>query len=177
MLLKKNLKNKKGLILWITGLSGSGKSTIGVKLKKLIERKYGKTVIIHGDDVRKIYNNKSYSISDRLKLGISNSNLCKLISDQNVNVVFTTVGLFHELFNYNRKNLDNYIEIFIKSDIKKLIRNKKKTFYKKKTINVWGIDLEPQYPKKPDIIIKNNFDKTITYLSKTIFEKIQKIKK
>lgn len=177
MLIKKNLKNKKGLILWITGLSGSGKSTIGIKLKKLIERKYGKTVIIHGDDVRKIYNNKSYSMSDRLKLGKSNSNLCKLISDQNVNVVFTTVGLFHELFNYNKKNLDNYIEIFIKSDIKKLIRNKKKTFYKKKTSNVWGIDLKPQYPKKPDIIIKNNFDKSITYLSKTIFEKIQKIKK
>ena len=52
------------------------------------------------------------------KLGKSNSNLCKLISDQNINVVFTTVGLFHELFNYNKKNLDNYLEIFIKSDTK-----------------------------------------------------------
>ena len=166
-----------GIVFWITGLSGSGKSTIGVKLKKLIESEYGKTIIIHGDDVRKIYNNKSYSINDRLKLGKSNSNLCKLISDQNINVVFTTVGLFHELFNYNKKNLDNYLEIFIKSDIKKLIKNKKKTFYKKKVNNVWGIDLEPQYPKKPDIIIKNNFNKTTTYLAKKIFEKIQKIKK
>ena len=50
-----------GIVFWITGLSGSGKSTIGVKLKKLIESEYGKTIIIHGDDVRKIYNNKSYS--------------------------------------------------------------------------------------------------------------------
>ena len=171
----KKILNNKGIVFWITGLSGSGKSTIGEKLKKLIEKHYGKTIIIHGDDIREIYKNKSYSLKDRLNLGKSNSNLCKLISDQNINVIFTTVGLFHKLFNYNKKNLNNYFEIFIKSDIKKLIKNKKKTFYKKNTKNVWGIDLKPQYPKKPDIIIKNNFDKTITYLAETIFKKIKKI--
>ena len=174
--MNKIIKNK-GIVFWITGLSGSGKSTIGEKLKKIVEKNYGKTVIIHGDDIRKIYKNKSYSITERLNLGKSNSNLCKLISDQNINVIFTTVGLFHKLFNYNKKNLDNYLEIFIKSDIKKLIKNKKKFFYKKKKKNVWGIDLKPQYPQRPDIIIRNNFDKTATYLAETIYKKIKKIKK
>ena len=52
---KKNI----GIIFWITGLPGSGKSSIGNKLKPLIEKKYGKTVIIHGDEIRNIYKKKN----------------------------------------------------------------------------------------------------------------------
>ena len=50
-----------GIIFCITGLSGSGKSTIGEHLKAKLEKEYGKTVIIHGDDIRKIFKFKSYT--------------------------------------------------------------------------------------------------------------------
>ena len=83
--------------------------------------------------------------------------------------------MFYELHKYNRRNLKNYIEIFIKTDLNKLKKNKSKSFYKSKTKNVWGIDLKPQYPKKPDIIIENNFDKSINIISKILFKKIKKI--
>ena len=165
---------KSGKIFWITGLSGSGKSAIGEKLKVLIEKTYGKTLIIHGDDIRDIFKFKFYSRSKRLILGKSYSDLCKLISEQGLNVVYTTVGLFYELHKYNRRNLKNYIEIFIKTDLNKLKKNKSKSFYKAKTKNVWGIDLKPQYPKKPDIIIENNFDKSINIITKILFKKIKK---
>ena len=119
-------KKKPGIVFWITGLSGSGKSTIGNFIKKYIDKNYGKTVIIHGDDIRNIYHLRKYKKKERLKLGISNSNLCKLISSQGINVIFTTVGLFYELHKYNRSNIKNYIEIYVKSDIKTLVRKKKK---------------------------------------------------
>ena len=45
------IRNKCGIIFWITGLSGSGKSSIGNKIVKNLNKKYGKTIIIHGDDV------------------------------------------------------------------------------------------------------------------------------
>ena len=168
---------KLGKIFWITGLSGSWKSTIGEHLKKLLLKEYGRTIIIHGDDLREIFHLKSYNKSKRLKLGKSYSDLCKLISKQKVNVVFTTVGLFSELFSYNRKNLKNYIEIYIKTNINKLKKNKSKIFYKVKTSNVWGLDIKPEYPKKPDILIENNFNKTSTKLAKIIFERIKKLEK
>ena len=166
-----------GTIFWITGLSGSGKSTIGELLKTKLEKEYGKTIIIHGDDIREIFKFNSYTKNKRLKLGKSYSDLCKLIAKQNVNIVFSTVGLFKELFLYNRKNLQNYIEIYIKTDIQKLKKNKSKSFYKVETRNVWGFDLKPDYPKKPDILIENNFDKTTAKLALIIFEKIKKLKK
>lgn len=128
---------KKGIVFWITGLSGSGKSTIGNLIKKDIEKLFGKTIIIHGDDIRNIYHLRKYNKKERLNLGISNSNLCKLISSQGINVIFTTVGLFNELYKYNKSNIENYIEIFIKSDIKTLVKNKKKGFISLKQ-NLYG---------------------------------------
>lgn len=171
------MKSKKyGKVFWITGLSGSGKSTIGEYLKKMINKKYGKTIIIHGDNVRDIFQLKSYTKTKRLKLGKSYSDLCRLLTQQNINVIFTTVGLFNELFLYNRKNLKNYIEIYIKTNIEKLKKNKSKTFYKVKASNVWSLDLKAQFPKKPDIMIENNFNVSPMMLAKKIFEKINSIK-
>ena len=170
----KNKKKKYGIVFWITGLSGSGKSTIGNKIAKNINKNFGKTVIIHGDDIRNIYNFKNYSPKDRLELGKSNSNLCKLISNQGINVIFTTVGLFHKLHIYNKLNIKKYIEIYIKSDIKNLIKKKKKIFYKKKTKFVWGLDIQPEFPKKPDIILQNSFKISIKKLSETLIKLINK---
>ena len=162
-----------GKIFWITGLSGSGKSTIGKHLKPLINKKYGKTVLIHGDDIRDIFQFRFYSKNKRLKLVKAYSDLCKLIIKQKINVIFTTVGLFNEIFKYNRKNLINYTEIFIKSDLRNLKKKKLKTFYKVKTSNVWGIDIKPQYPSNADIIIENNFKKETLKLAKEIFKKLE----
>ena len=169
-----NRKKNHGIVFWITGLSGSGKSTIGNLIKKGIDKNYGKTIIIHGDDIRDIYHLTKYKRKDRLNLGISNSNLCKLISSQGVNVIFTTVGLFHRLYQYNRANIKNYIEIYIKSDIKNLLKKKKKHFYKKKTKFVWGLDIKPEYPKKPDIILQNTFQTSVKKLSETLVKLINK---
>jgi adenylylsulfate kinase len=169
-------KKKPGIVFWITGLSGSGKSTIGNLIKKYIDKNYGKTVIIHGDDIRNIYHLRKYKKKERLNLGISNSNLCKLISSQGINVIFTTVGLFYELHKYNRNNIKNYIEIFIDANLKKIEKRKEKFFYRKKTKNVWGKDIKPEFPKKSHIIIKNNYKKSTNALSKELIKKINDLK-
>ena len=55
---------KKGIVFWITGLSGSGKSTIAKYIKKKVEKKYGNTIIINGDDIRKIFNFQNYELKE-----------------------------------------------------------------------------------------------------------------
>lgn len=162
-------------IFWLTGLPGSGKSNIGKLLLPMIKKKYGATILIHGDNIRNIYNIKNYDHNFRLKLGKSNFNLCKFIASQGVNVIFTTVGLIHKLHSYNRNNYKNYVEIFIESNIKQLINKKKKKFYRKITKNLVGIDIIPQFPKKPHIKICNDFSKSIAKLKEELFLKIIKI--
>ena len=52
------LNKKKGIVFWITGLSGSGKTRIGHKIKNDIIKKYGPTILFSGDDIRNIFNLK-----------------------------------------------------------------------------------------------------------------------
>ena len=40
---------------------------------------------------------------------------------------------------------------------------------------MYGVDLKPQFPKKPHIIVENNFDQTVFQLTKLIFEKIRRL--
>jgi adenylylsulfate kinase-like enzyme len=85
------------------------------------------------------------------------------------------VCLFKNIRKLNRSKLDNYIEIFIKTDLHQILLNNKKYFYKKKHRNVWGVDISPEFPKKPHILVINNFDKNIKNLSDEIFIKIKNI--
>ena len=135
---KFKLDKKKGIVFWITGLSGSGKSTVAKNIKKNISNKYGKTVLINGDKLRNIFKLKGYSKKERLDIGISYSKISKLLTNNKVNVIIATVGLFHELHNYNRKTLANYVEIFLQCKIQKLIKKKNKFFIKKENKKCLG---------------------------------------
>ena len=59
-----------GILFFITGLSGSGKTSISTRVKKFIEYRYGKTLLLTGEKIREIYQFKGFSRQDRLKLGM-----------------------------------------------------------------------------------------------------------
>ena len=168
----KNTKSTKK-IFWITGLSGSGKTSIGKAILPKIKQKFGNTILINGDDIRNIFNIKVYNRSFRINIGKSYFDLCMFFLKQDFNVIFTTVGLWHDVQKYNKlKGKNRYVEIFIDADIKQLLKRKSKFFYKRKTKNVVGLNIKPEFPKKPTIHIKNNFDKNILNLSKELLIKI-----
>ena len=124
----KKLRKNKGILFWITGLSGSGKTTIAEKINNDISNKYGPTVIVSGDNLRKILNLKKFSRKDRLVYALSYSKFCKCITDNKINIILSTVSMFHKVRKWNRTNISNYVEIYIQSDINKIIRQKKKFF-------------------------------------------------
>lgn len=172
---KIKLKKNKGILFWITGLSGSGKSRIAKRIVGEITKSYGKTIVLSGDDIRNIFRLKGYSYKDRLDTVFKYCKLAKKITSQNVNVIFAVIGMMEKLRKWNRKKQSNYVEIFIESDLKKIIKAKKKKLYHKKISKIVGIDIKPEFPKKPHIKIKNNFDKDVNYLSKEVIKKIKNL--
>ena len=69
-----------------------------------------------------------------------------------------------------------YIEIYIKADLKKIIKTKKKKIYHKKNPgDIVGINIKPEFPKNPNILLKNNLKKDINLLAKDLVNKIKKI--
>ena len=168
----KKFKRNKGILFWITGLSGSGKTSIAEKIKNKIIKKYGPTLTLSGDDLRTIFNYKKFSRKSRIQYALSYSKFCKYITNQNINVILSTVSLFHKVRNWNRKKINNYIEIYIETDSKKVFKKKSKYFYKGNHKNVMGKNLKAEFPKYPDIKIKNDFTKPLNKLSKELIRKI-----
>lgn len=171
-----NLNGKKGTLFWVTGLSGSGKTTISKKIKKNIEKLYGPTILVSGDDIRRIFNFKKYTAEERLSLVVKYCKFSKFITNQNINLIFAAVGMMDSIRNWYRKNIPNYVEIYIKADVNKIIKTKKKKIYHKKNVgDIVGINIKPEFPKKPDIIIHNTFKKNINLLAKLLLNKIKRI--
>ena len=171
----KKIKKNKGILFWITGLTGSGKTEISKLIEEFISHKFGKTLIINGDDIRDIFDIKKYDRKDRLKLGKKYTLLAKHITDQNINVIFAVAGLFDDLRKYNRKIINNYVEIYIKSELARIVSYKKKPLYKKKNVGkIWGINLKPEFPKKPDITIENDFTIPLKKLANNLKKEIEK---
>lgn len=167
-------KKHNGILFWITGLSGSGKTSIAKKILPQIIKNYGPTVLFSGDDVRNITSTKGYSIKDRKILLKKYCRLAKFITNQNINVLFAVVGLMNEPRNWNRKNFKKYLEIYIKSNLKTIIKKKRKKIYYQHKKNIVGLDIKAEYPKKPHIIINNTFKKDIDFYSKDLMIKIKK---
>jgi adenylylsulfate kinase-like enzyme len=167
------LNNKKGILFWITGLSGSGKTSIARLLHKKINNVYGPTIVISGDEIRSDFKLKGYDEISREKIGLMYSRFFRRILNQKINIIFAGIVLIEKVRNYNRNSIANYFEIYIKSNITLLRKMKIKKIYKKNK-NVVGIDIIPEYPRNPDIIVNNNFSNTKKNITKTVFKKILK---
>jgi len=109
-------------IIWIMGLSGSGKTTTA---KYVIEklRKSGETVVhLDGDDLRDALNQRaSYDQSDREKLALSYARLSHLIASQGPTVVISSIGLYSGVQSWMRENIDCYVAVFLDASMELLI--------------------------------------------------------
>lgn len=171
----KKVNNRKGIVFWITGLSGSGKTTLGNMIKKDIRKIYGPTLMISGDNIRQIFGLKGYNYEDRLKILEKYSKFVKYITNQKINIIFAVVGMVDATRKWNRKNINNYLEIYIKTDLKKIIKlKKKKIYHKKNSGDIIGVDIKPELPKRPDITIVNSFNQPMKKLSIILIKKINK---
>ena len=175
--MKKTIKlNKnKGILFWVTGLSGSGKSSIAKKIFPEIKKKYGPTILVNGDNMRKIFNLKKYDKDSRLNNAMNFSKFSEFVTKQKINIIFANIGMFHKARNRNKNKITNYIEIYIEAKIKKIIQKGKKKTYKKNNTNIVGKDIIPELPKSPHIIIRNDFSKNVVQLSDEVLKKMGKL--
>lgn len=147
-------------LMWITGLSGSGKTTIAKKVYKKLKLENPNTVLLDGDDYRKIVGKKSgYSLKERLTIALQIARICKFLVNQDINVVCSTISLFRTVHQYNRKHMTDYFEIFVDCGMHELMRRDKKKIYssavKGELTDVVGIDIPYDTPKS-HLVVDNN---------------------
>ena len=177
---RSKLMNQTPCVLWITGISGAGKSTLAKHILKFISKRIGFTVLLDGDEIRlfmKSINFKmGYTKLDRGKKGsMPIAKLINVFLKNNINIIYPNVGLNNSATKVWYKTFKKIIYIQISSEINDIIKFNKKELYKRVKKNIVGIDIKPDYNKKADIIIINNFKKPFSNLVNEVKKEIKKI--
>src|SRR5580658_5809734 len=149
-----------GRVFWITGMSGAGKTTLGLELSSRLRAAGRRVTFLDGDDLRSaIAEDLGHAASDRRRSAMRNARLCRLLSDQGADVVCATISLFHEVQRWNRENIPGYREIYLRVPIAELRRRDSKGIYavaqRGEARDVVGLDVPAEAPEAPDLILDN----------------------
>jgi len=181
---KENLLNQNSKVIWLTGMSGSGKTTIAKGLEKYLFSNGIMNQILDGDNIRVGLNkNLSFSEIDRTE----NIRRIAEVSKLFLNAGIVTINCFVSPLNNMRElakeiiGKQDFIEIYVNTSLEKCKERDVKGLYKKalngEIKNFTGIGSNYETPKNPDLEI-NTTDKSVNEsieeLSKFILPKIKK---
>lgn len=139
------------MVYWITGMSGCGKTTLGRALCKRLKSEGRNVVFLDGDDMRNIFcDGLGYTYEDRKICAFRYSRLCAYLGNQDIDVVCSTVSMFNSVRLWNRGNISDYSEIYLKCSDEIMEKRDYKNVYKKE--NVVGRDIAAEVPVNPDLI-------------------------
>jgi len=148
-------------VIWITGMSASGKTTLAHIVTQHYKSQNIPVIWLDGDELRKnLKIGSSFDREDRLKLAFQYAGITKMLSDQGFLVVISTVALHKEIHQWNRQNIPGYFEVFLKCEIMELKRRDPKGLYaafdRGEQKNIVGLDIMADFPKSPDLIIETS---------------------
>ena len=154
------LLNQKGLIVWFTGLSGSGKSTIAVELEKELNAR-GKAVYrLDGDNIRHGLNSDlGFSEEDRNENIRRIAEAAALFKDAGLITLVSFISPYRKMreFAKTKAEKDGFIEVYIKASPETCAQRDPKGLYKKaaqgEIDNFTGVTSPYEEPEDPDLII------------------------
>lgn len=151
-------------VVWITGLSGAGKSTVAGLVRRRLGKLGVRSVLLDGDRMRSIIPfDLGYREADRLLLAGFYARLAKEIAEQGNMVVCSTISLFHQVHEWNRANIVNYVETWLRVPADEL-RSRGRTA-RRDTV---GANIRAEFPTRPDLVIDNYGSTTADQAGDTI---------
>jgi adenylylsulfate kinase len=158
---RNSLNDHKSGLIWFTGLSASGKSTIAHNVEKELFKLSVRTYVLDGDNIRHGLNSDlGFDEADRKENIRRIVELSKLLVDAGVIVLAAFISPLETDREYIRKSFedDNYLQIYVKCSIEECLKRDPKGQYKRARAgiikNYTGISSPYEEPEAPDLVIE-----------------------
>jgi bifunctional enzyme CysN/CysC len=170
---REHLNGHQGKVIWFTGLSGSGKSTVANALEKVLHSQGKRTYILDGDNIRQGMNKDlGFTDADRVENIRRVAEIAKLMMDAGLVVMTAFISPFRSEREMARELIgaDNFIEVFVNTPLEVCEHRDSKGLYKKarsgQLPNMTGINSPYESPTRPQFSINTNEDELKAFSAK-----------
>lgn len=146
----------KGTVYFFTGLAGAGKTTIGGLFYRQLKKQKPNVFWADGDHVGGVFGHSGYSMEIRKEAARRGFRLWRELAEQGIDVVVCSIAIYDEIRSWNRENIENYKEIYIKVSRETLYRRDQKGLYSTGCREVVGVDLPYDEPQNSDAVVQND---------------------
>lgn len=152
-----------GFTVWLTGLSGAGKTTIARRLEAELRARHGKVEVLDGDIVRThLSKGLGFSKEDRdtniRRIGF----VCKLLSRNGVPVIAAAISPYRDVRDEVRADIGDFIEVFVDCTLDELVRRDVKGLYAKalrgEIDHFTGISDPYEPPLDPEVVVHTDHE-------------------
>ncbi|MDY3909666.1 MAG: adenylyl-sulfate kinase [Eubacterium sp.] len=153
---RKRVLGQKGLVVWFTGLSGSGKSTIAVELEKMLNEAGRAVYLLDGDNIRHgINSDLGFTDEDRNENIRRISEIAALFRDAGIITLVSFISPFRKMREFARERAGegNFVEVYVSTDFETCMKRDPKGLYKKNISNFTGKDSSYEEPLNPEIVL------------------------
>ena len=153
-------------VLWITGLAGSGKTTLARGVAERLRAAGHQPLLLDGDEVTQALEGDaqahpvSYEAQLRMHRAWRIARLAALAARQAVPPIVATVSLFHAVQRWNRAQAAPLVEVLLKAPMEMLAEHRPHLYggpVRAGAQHVVGLDIPAQYPERPELVLLQGF--------------------
>jgi adenylylsulfate kinase len=150
----------KPAVIWLTGLSGAGKSTIAKQVRADLNRKHVYPVVLDGDEIRAAIRNEGFDEASRKRHNMNVGYIASLFEKQGNIVIVSLISPYSDTRNEVRKLCGNFVEVHVSASLEACISRDPKGLYRRalagEISDFTGISAPYEPPERPEITIETS---------------------
>jgi len=166
----------KSPVIWLTGIPGSGKTTLAIELQKYYQQNGLPVEILDGDEIRKtLSKDLGFSPEDRKEHNRRVIFVAQILSKNGVTTIVPLISPYRETRDFARKEIPNFVEVWVKTSVDECIKRDPKGLYKKALAgeikNLTGLQSPYEEPKNGELTLdteKHNVEESTEIITTTL---------
>jgi len=169
-----------GFVVWLTGLPGSGKTTIGRSLLVQLQELQLRAELLDGDEVRRqLSPDLGFTKADRETHARRVVYLSKLLAKNGIITLVSLIAPYRSFREYARREIVDYVEAYVKTPLETCIKRDPKGLYKKalkgEITDMTGLQDPYEEPQNPELVIETERF-TVEESARLILSKLKELK-